>query len=124
MAQVDLHLHTTCSDGRLTPAQLVELLAERGLQVVAITDHDSTEGLASALEAAKRFPQLAIIPGIELSTDIPGNEVHVLGYFVRYSDAGFQQTLMEFPRWQGGPGTRDGEQVGSPGGACGVGEGA
>jgi hypothetical protein len=96
MALVDLHLHTTCSDGRLTPAQLVELLAGRGLQVVAITDHDSTEGLAPALEAAKRFPHLSIIPGIELSTDIPGNEVHVLGYFIRYSDAGFQETLREF----------------------------
>ena len=96
MAQVDLHLHTTCSDGRLTPTQLVELLAERGLRVVAITDHDSTEGLAPAFEAARRFPQLAIIPGIELSTDIPGNEIHVLGYFIRYADADFQQTLREF----------------------------
>jgi predicted metal-dependent phosphoesterase TrpH len=96
MAQVDLHLHTTCSDGRLTPTQLVELLAEKDLRVVAITDHDSTEGLAQALETAKRFPQLAIIPGVELSTDIPGNEIHVLGYFIRYSDAGFQQTLREF----------------------------
>ena len=96
MAQVDLHLHTTLSDGRLTPTQMVELVAERGLQVVAITDHDSTEGLAEALEALRRFPQLSIIPGIELSTDIPGNEIHVLGYFIRYSDTGFQRTLREF----------------------------
>ncbi|MQF48486.1 PHP domain-containing protein [SAR202 cluster bacterium AC-647-N09_OGT_505m] len=96
MAQVDLHLHTTRSDGRLTPTELVEMLAERGLKVVAITDHDSTEGLIQVFEAAKRFPQLSIIPGIELSTDIPGNEIHVLGYFIRYSDPGFQQTLREF----------------------------
>jgi predicted metal-dependent phosphoesterase TrpH len=96
MAKVDLHLHTTCSDGRLTPTQMVELVSERGLQVVAITDHDTTEGLAMVFEVAKRFPQLSIIPGIELSTDIPGNEIHVLGYFIRYSDAGFQQTLREF----------------------------
>ncbi|MFH1560739.1 MAG: PHP domain-containing protein [Chloroflexota bacterium] len=96
MVQVDLHLHTTCSDGRLTPTQLVELVAERGLRVVAVTDHDSTEGLEEALEAAKRFPHLSVIPGVELSTDIPGNEIHVLGYFIRYSDAGLQQALGEF----------------------------
>jgi predicted metal-dependent phosphoesterase TrpH len=95
-SQVDLHLHTTCSDGRLTPTQLVELVAEKGMRVVAITDHDSTEGLAAVVETSKRFPQLSIIPGIELSTDIPGNEIHVLGYFIRYSDIGFQQTLSEF----------------------------
>ena len=96
MIEVDLHLHTTCSDGRLTPTQLVELVAAKGIVVAAITDHDSTEGIAEALEAASRFPQLTIIPGVELSTDIPGNEVHVLGYFIRYEDAAFQQTLRSF----------------------------
>ncbi|MBI2855652.1 MAG: PHP domain-containing protein [Chloroflexi bacterium] len=96
MAQVDLHLHTTASDGRLTPAKLVALVANRGLRVVAITDHDSTEGLAEALEAAGTFPNLTIIPGIELSSDIPGKEVHILGYFIRYSDESFQQTLRQF----------------------------
>ena len=96
MAQVDLHLHSTCSDGRLTPTQLVNLVGERDLQVVAITDHDSTEGLADVVEASKKFPGLSIIPGIELSTDIPGNEIHVLGYFIRYSDEDFQRTLREF----------------------------
>ncbi|PZC49802.1 MAG: hypothetical protein DK304_001207 [Chloroflexi bacterium] len=80
----------------MTPTQLVELVAEKGMRVVAITDHDSTEGLAAVVETSKRFPQLSIIPGIELSTDIPGNEIHVLGYFIRYSDIGFQQTLSEF----------------------------
>ena len=96
MAQVDLHMHTTWSDGRLSPRQLVELAAERGLQVIAVTDHDSTEGLTEALAVAKKFPQLTIIPGIELSTDIPGNEIHILGYFIQYSDANFQQALQEF----------------------------
>ena len=96
MAEVDLHLHTTYSDGRLSPTQLVDLLAKRGLRVVAITDHDSTEGLGEALEAAEKYPDLTIIPGIELSTDIPGNEIHVLGYFINYYDASFQETLSEF----------------------------
>ena len=70
MVQVDLHLHTTRSDGRLSPRQLVELAAERGLKVIALTDHDSTEGLAEAMTAAARFPELTLIPGIELSTDV------------------------------------------------------
>lgn len=96
MVEVDLHLHTTHSDGRLTPTQLVELVAARGIRVAAITDHDSTEGVAEAMEAAARFPQLTIIPGVELSTDIPGNEIHVLGYFLRYEDAAFQETLRSF----------------------------
>ena len=96
MAEVDLHLHTTHSDGRLTPTQLIDLAAARGLRVVAVTDHDSTEGMAEAFEAAEKYPGLVVIPGIELSTDIPGNEIHVLGYFIDYADAAFQRTLSEF----------------------------
>ncbi|MDE2861445.1 MAG: PHP domain-containing protein [Chloroflexota bacterium] len=96
MVEADLHLHTTHSDGRLTPTQLVELVAAKGLRAAAITDHDSTEGIPEALEAASRFPQLTIIPGVELSTDIPGNEIHMLGYFIRYEDEAFQQTLRSF----------------------------
>ena len=66
--KVDLHLHTTHSDGRLTPAQLVNLVASRGLEVVAITDHDSIEGLAEAREEAKKHPKLEADPrnGAEL----------------------------------------------------------
>ncbi len=96
MILVDLHLHTTRSDGRLTPTELVQLTAKRGLQVIAITDHDSTEGLEEAIKAAKEFSPLRIIPGIELSTDIPGNEVHLLGYFIDYHNAEFQRTLIKF----------------------------
>lgn len=93
---VDLHLHTTVSDGRLTPTQLVDVAGSRGLRVIAVTDHDSTEGLEEAFAAGKKFPDLTIIPGIELSTDIPRNEVHILGYFLNYQDAAFQKTLAEF----------------------------
>ena len=96
MHEVDLHLHTTCSDGRLTPRELIELLASRGLKIVAITDHDTTEGIEPALEAARAFPRLTVIPGIELSTDIPGDEIHLLGYFIDYKDQEFQETLSRF----------------------------
>ncbi len=95
-ALVDLHLHTTASDGRLTPTQLVHLLVQRGLQVVSITDHDSTEGLAQAFEAARQFPQLTLVPGVELSTDVPGNEIHLLGYYVDPENASFQDYLSTF----------------------------
>ena len=84
------------SDGRLTPTDLIRLVAKHGLETISITDHDSTEGLAEAYEAAKDFPHLTIIPGIEMSADIPGDEVHVLGYFLDYHDEQFQTTLREF----------------------------
>ena len=93
---VDLHLHTLASDGRLTPTELVRLAAGQGLKCVAITDHDTTEGLAEAYEAAWDFPDLTIIPGIELSADIPGDEVHVLGYYLDYGDPDFQAQLRQF----------------------------
>lgn len=96
MVEVDLHLHTTASDGTMTPADLVALCGERGLKVVSISDHDTTDGLPSAFEAARQFPGLRIIPGIELSTDVPGSEIHVLGYFVDYEDADFQDVLARF----------------------------
>lgn len=92
-AQVDLHLHTTASDGRLTPSQLIELVAGRGLKVIAITDHDSTEGIPEALMAASKHPGLQVIPGIELSADVPRGEVHILGHFMDYKDPELQQTL-------------------------------
>ena len=96
MAENDLHLHTTCSDGRLAPSELVQLCAERGLKVLAISDHDSTEGIEEALDAARAFPELEVIPGVELSTDVPGSEIHMLGYFVDHRDADFQRVLRRF----------------------------
>ena len=88
----DLHLHTTASDGSETPTQLVEHARGLGLRVIAITDHDSTEGVAEALAAA-RDGGLEVIPGIEVSTDVPKGEVHVLGYFVNTGCQELQSTL-------------------------------
>ena len=96
MITVDLHMHTTASDGRLTPTELVNLANQKGLKTISITDHDSTEGLEEALLAAASFPELTIIPGIELSTDIPGDEIHMLAYFIKYQDPLVQETLKHF----------------------------
>jgi len=95
-AVVDLHLHTLASDGRLSPTELVRLAASQGLKTIAVTDHDTTDGLAEAFEAAKRFPGVRIVPGIELSADVPGDEVHVLGYFINPEDAELQAELVRF----------------------------
>ena len=89
--QVDLHLHTTASDGAYTPAAVVALARERGLRTIAITDHDSVEGVAEALAAAGHG--LEVIPGVEINTDIPQSEVHILGYYVDYRHAELQDVL-------------------------------
>jgi len=84
--KADLHVHTTASDGRFSPAELVAKAAGQGMEVMAITDHDSVEGVAPALEAVRAFPSLKVIPGVEIGTDVPDGEVHVLGYFINYLD--------------------------------------
>ena len=91
--RIDLHLHTTASDGRLSPEEVVKLAAERGLMAIAITDHDSVEGIAAAMEAAEASPSLKVIPGVEFNTDIPDGEVHILGYFIDYESQDLRQTL-------------------------------
>ena len=85
MAGVDLHIHSTASDGRLSPAEIVRKAGEKGLTVIALADHDTVNGIASARAAAEAFPWLRVIPCVEISTDVPGGEVHILGYFIDYT---------------------------------------
>ena len=96
MAKVDLHIHSTASDGRLSPEDVIYKSAELGLSIIAITDHDTVDGIAPALAAAKAFPQLKVIPGVEISTDVPQGEVHVLGYFIDYTNHELEATLRRF----------------------------
>ena len=97
-SKVDLHLHTTRSDGRLTPTELVSLVVARGVNIAAVTDHDSTEGLDEAFAEAARNPGLQLIPGIEISADHAQGEgdLHILGYFLQYHDQAFQDQLRQF----------------------------
>ena len=88
---VDLHSHTTASDGSLTPQELVREAARRGLRVLAVTDHDSTDGIAPALAEAVCHRPLEIVPGIEINCDVEGAEIHILGYYVDYEAAWFQE---------------------------------
>ena len=78
MIKADLHLHTTASDGVYTPAQLVQKAADAGLTLIAVTDHDSVDGLAEAREAGKRLG-VRVLSGVELGCTAH-REVHVLGY--------------------------------------------
>jgi 3',5'-nucleoside bisphosphate phosphatase len=91
---VDLHSHTTASDGALSPRELVRLAARNRVRVLAVTDHDSTDGLPEAMDEAARHG-VDIVPGLEINTDVPGAEVHVLGYYVDWGADWFQDFLRE-----------------------------
>ncbi|MDQ3442400.1 MAG: PHP domain-containing protein [Chloroflexota bacterium] len=85
---IDLHTHTTASDGMLSPAELVRQARRRGIGVLGVTDHDTLDGLPEARVAA-REAGIDLVPGVELSTTIPGPEIHILGYFVNPDDPVF-----------------------------------
>ena len=93
MSKVDLHIHSTASDGRLSPAEVIHKSVERGLTIIAIADHDTVDGIAPALAAVEAFPQLKVIPCVEISADVPLGEVHVLGHFIDYTDPELRATL-------------------------------
>jgi predicted metal-dependent phosphoesterase TrpH len=97
-SRADLHTHSTYSDGRLTPTELVERAISKGLEALALTDHDCIDGIAEAQAAAQRYPQLTFIPGVELSTDVPHGEVHMLGYFLDWQDLHLQGRLAHLRR--------------------------
>lgn len=95
MNTLDLHVHSSFSDGSLTPEELVMLARNTGMTSFALTDHDTTDGIDQALKAAGRTgPE--VIPGIEFSTRWLHRDIHILGYFMNYHADTFQQKLHEF----------------------------
>ncbi len=101
MNQVDLHTHTNKSDGSYAPVELVDYAIQKGLTAVAITDHDTTEGLDEALAYAALLrrqgnPSVEVIPGIEFSTEYEGKDVHMLGLYLSYDAPSFQKQLDVF----------------------------
>lgn len=78
---IDLHIHTTVSDGTLTPEQVAVESARLGLRVIAITDHDITDGIPLAAPAARELG-LELVPGVEINTDFGETDLHLLGYFI------------------------------------------
>jgi predicted metal-dependent phosphoesterase TrpH len=92
MAGIDLHAHSNRSDGTFTPRELVRVAADRGLDVVALTDHDTTEGLDEAA-AVGREMGVEVVPGVELSAEYLGVSIHVLGYWPDVEDPGLRDEL-------------------------------
>lgn len=91
----DFHTHSTASDGILSPTALVDLAASGGVRYHALTDHDSTEGIAEARIASAKHEGHILIPGVEMGTDIEGAEVHMLGLYLDPDDAELQKILAE-----------------------------
>ncbi|MDP2233338.1 MAG: PHP domain-containing protein [Actinomycetota bacterium] len=92
LMRFDLHLHTTASDGHLSPAELVIAALSAGLDAIAVTDHDTVAAVAPALDSATGS-QLLVIPGVELSATYDSRDVHILGYFVDCEDSTFLARL-------------------------------
>ena len=87
--KIDLHMHTTASDGEYSPTEVVKMVKEKGLEIFAITDHDTTSGVDEALEEANR-QGLRLVPGIEFSAkDNEAKKVHILGYNLDYRNPDF-----------------------------------
>ena len=123
MKSIDLHVHSNCSDGTFSPTQLVDYAMEKGLAAFALTDHDTVDGLAEAIQhaaelrsqpifecsgddtltkttessSASENPSVPeIIPGIELSSEYQGRDIHVVGLYIDYHNETFQNKLREF----------------------------
>lgn len=104
---IDLHVHSNKSDGSLSPTQLVELAVKKKLSAFALTDHDTTDGIQEAKEAASKYNaslahnpghgiELEVIPGIEFSTEYQGRDIHVLGLFIEYDSPVFKEKIQAF----------------------------
>ncbi len=89
---IDLHTHSTASDGIYSPTELLQRAKGAGLRVLALTDHDNTGGLQEAAQAAAQL-DIDFIPGVEINTDVTAGEVHILGYFLEYERSAFQAVL-------------------------------
>ncbi len=123
MSIIDLHVHSTKSDGTFTPIELVNYAMEKGLHAFALTDHDTVDGLQEAMEYAKQLrkafaqntlpPEIAalqanrrkpltaasvpeVIPGIEFSTEYQGKDIHIIGLYIDYMKPDFQKYLQDF----------------------------
>jgi 3',5'-nucleoside bisphosphate phosphatase len=94
-AKADLHLHTTYSDGALSPYQLISKAKQAGLSIISITDHDSVGAVDEAVEIGREF-DIEVVPGMELSANLGDLEVHILGYFMDCQDAPLLAALAVF----------------------------
>ncbi len=93
MEYIDMHTHTINSDGDLTPEQLVDYALQKKLAGIAITDHDTINGIDQAIIYSKTIKNFLVIAGIELSTELLDEEIHILGYYIDYKSDILKNTL-------------------------------
>lgn len=94
MNYVDLHVHSNASDGTFSPEEVVKLAARAGLRAIALTDHDTTAGILSAVHEGGIYG-VEVVPGIEVSSSYKGHEIHILGLFVTPGNPGLEQVLLQ-----------------------------
>ena len=92
MDRIDLHTHSNCSDGSLSPRELVQLAKKRDLRAIALTDHDTVAGVAEAVAAGKELG-VEVVPGVEISAQYPPGTMHILGYCFTPSQPEFLKAL-------------------------------
>ena len=95
MSNIDLHIHTIYSDGTWTPREVVSRAKKLNLAAISITDHDSVAGLEEAIARGEKLG-IEVVPGIEMSTDVGEDEVHVLGYYLDWKEKKFLARLEKF----------------------------
>lgn len=92
---VDLHIHTSASDGLIPPEKVVEIAKDVGLSAIAIADHDTIDGIFKAKDKAQEL-QMELIPAVELSVSYKGDDFHMLGYLIDYEDEDFRERIESF----------------------------
>ncbi len=95
MKFIDLHSHSTASDGSFSPSELVAKAEEIGLSALALTDHDTLSGIPEFIESASKHNLIEAIPGVEVSVELMGKEVHIVGLFVDYNSEPLSEMLCE-----------------------------
>jgi predicted metal-dependent phosphoesterase TrpH len=94
---IDLHVHSSASDGSYAPAEVVRLAKEGGLTALALTDHDTIDGVAEAAAAGEKYG-VEVIPGVEVSARFPGGSMHILGLYIDYTNGHLDERLAVLKR--------------------------
>ena len=95
---IDMHVHSTASDGSFSPSELVELAIKAGLTAIAITDHDCTGGIDEALMAAKDT-RIEVVPGIEIGVG-ETDDIHILGFYIDHKNPRLESMLKKLREWR------------------------